>query len=139
MPGCDRLEGFLEVGVGFHAIETSRFDELRNTLPRGGTLVVAGKQYVLAIESDWADEILHAVGIHLHTTVLEKHLETVSVPGNIDPLLAEAGFGQGFPRHKVVPADHTQIGDQEPVSFHFEEECAGAEARVRSYWSRARN
>lgn len=80
-----------DIGVRFHVVEHCRRDQRSNASRGGSAFILAGDQRTLQIQDHLADEILHALGVHLHTRVYGEHLETVQVPGNVDQLLAEVG------------------------------------------------
>ena len=74
--------------MGFDLIQLARFNEGCDARPVYGTLVVASKQCVLAIELDRTDLVLHRVGINLHAAVVQEHQQAIPLVGNVGQLLA---------------------------------------------------
>ena len=74
MAAGDGFERGLQISMRVNRIHFGRLDQSCDTGPGRGTLVMAGEQRILAIQSQRADRVFHHVGIHLHAAVGEEHL-----------------------------------------------------------------
>ena len=93
MAGGDGLEGGLEIGEGLDAVDLCGLDERRDASPSAPAFIMSGEQCVLPVQSDGPDQVLHAVGVDLHPSIVQEGLEPVPVPVDVSELLAQTRLG----------------------------------------------
>jgi hypothetical protein len=72
MAGCDGLEGCLQIGEGLHAVDLAGFDQRGDAAPGLPTLIVTGKERILAVQRNRADQVLDPVGVDLDAAIVKE-------------------------------------------------------------------
>ncbi len=75
----ERGQGGLEIGEGLDAIDFAGLDERGDAAPRDAALVMPGKEGILAVQRDGADQIFDPVAVYFHATVLQEGVQPVPV------------------------------------------------------------
>ncbi|KZM43496.1 hypothetical protein OA90_27160 [Labrenzia sp. OB1] len=89
----DGLEGSLEIGEGFDAVDLGCFDERCDPAPCLSAFIVTAEESIFSIKSNWPDQILDTVAIDLDSVVVKEGLQAVPVTMNVGKLLSETGLG----------------------------------------------
>ena len=93
MPVGDGCQGCLEIGEGLDAVDFAGFDQRSNAAPGDAAFIVTGKEGVLAIEGDGADQVFDPVAVDLDAAVGQEGLQPVPVVMDVGQLFAQPGFG----------------------------------------------
>lgn len=88
MASGDRLEGRLQIGEGFHAIDLRGGDQGGDAGPGATAFVVAGEERILSRQGDRADQVLDGVGVDLDAAVMQEGLQTGPLAMDVGQLLA---------------------------------------------------
>ncbi len=99
----DRCQRCLEVGEGFDAVDLAGFDQRCNAAPGDAAFVVPGKEGLLAIDCDRADQVFDPVVVNLDTTIGQEGLQPVPVVMDVCELLAEPGLAGDFAALRLQP------------------------------------
>jgi len=110
MPVGDGCQGCLEIGEGLDAVDFAGFDQRSNAAPGDAAFIVTGKEGVLAIEGDGADQVFDPVAVDLDAAVGQEGLQPVPVVMDVGQLFAQPGFGGDLAALCLQPV--TEGGDQ---------------------------
>jgi hypothetical protein len=75
----DRCLGGFEIGEVFGAVDLAGLDPRGDTTPGNATFVVTREEGILAISSDWADQVFDAVAVDLDAAIGQEGLQPVPV------------------------------------------------------------
>ena len=99
----DRCQRYLELGERFDAVDLAGLDQRGNSAPSDAAFVMAGKEGVLAIEGNGADQVFDPVAIDLDAAIMQEGLYAFPVVMDIGELLTEPGFGGDLAALRLQP------------------------------------